>query len=315
MLKTPLCDLLQIEYPIIQGGMAWVADGTLAAAVSEGGGLGLIAAMNAGPAWLLGEIKKARSLTKKPFGVNIMLQSPFAAQAAEIVIVEKIPVVTTGAGSPRKYIPRWLEAGIKVIPVIPSALIALAMEKAGATAVIAEGAESGGHIGEMNTMALVPQVCDAVKIPVIAAGGIGDGRGIAAALMLGAVGVQAGTRFLLATETNIHPNYKKKIIKATDLDTIATGKRLGHPVRALKNKFTRDYFAKEYDSTVSPEELGNLGAGALRLAAQEGDESNGCFMAGQIAGMLKEELPAAEILRRMSAEAEEILKVAGKWIK
>ncbi len=315
MLRTPLCDLLDIEHPIIQGGMAWVADGDLAAAVSEGGGLGLIAAMNAGPDWLREEIRKVKRLTKKPFGVNIMLRSPFAAETAEIVIEEKVPVVTTGAGNPRSYMRRWLESGIKVLPVVPSAAIAKAMEKAGACAVIAEGSESGGHIGDLTTMALIPQVCDAVTIPVIAAGGIGDGRGLAAALMLGAVGIQAGTRFLVAKETNIHPNYKKKIIKATDIDTIATGKRLGHPVRALKTKFTREFYAKEYDPSVTNENLEAFGSGALRLAAQEGDENNGCFMAGQIAGLVKEEMSAAAIILEMCQEAEAILKAADQWVK
>ncbi len=224
-------------------------------------------------------------------------------------------MVTTGAGSPRGYMPHWLESGIKVIPVIPSAAIAKAMEKAGAHAVIAEGTESGGHIGELTTMALVPQVCDAVDIPVIAAGGIGDGRGLAAALMLGAVGIQAGTRFLTSTEANIHPNYKKKIIKASDIDTIATGRRLGHPVRALKTSFTREFHVKEFDLSVSNEELEAFGTGALRLAAEVGDEKNGCFMAGQIAGMIHEEMPAAAIIQQLCQEAEALLKVADQWVK
>ena len=315
MIKTPLCSLLGIEYPILQGGMAWVADASLAAAVSNGGGLGLIAAMNADPDWLRKEIRKAKSLTNHPFGVNIMLMSPYADEVAQLVIDEGVQVVTTGAGNPTKYMSAWNEVGIKVIPVVPSTAIAKRVERAGAVAVIAEGCESGGHIGELTTMTLVPQVCDAVNIPVIAAGGIGDGRGIAAVLMLGAVGVQVGTRFLVARECTIHQNYKNKIISAKDIDTIATGRRLGHPVRALKNNFSREFQKKEYDNTVSNEELERFGAGALRLAAVSGDEKNGCFMAGQIAALVKKEQSAAEIIRDMFNEAETILGGAGKWNK
>jgi len=315
MIKTPLCELLGIEYPIIQGGMAWVADASLAAAVSNGGGLGLVAAMNANPDWLRQEIQKTKDLTKKPFGVNIMLMSPFADDVAQVVMDEDVKIVTTGAGNPGKYMDAWLAKGIKVMPVIPSTAIAKRMERSGALAVIAEGGESGGHVGELTTMALVPQVCDAVEIPVIAAGGIADGRGVAAAFMLGAVGVQVGTRFLVATECNIHRNYKDKILNAKDIDTITTGKRLGHPVRSLKNRFSRDFLKKEYDSTISNEELETFGAGALRLAAVEGDPERGCFMAGQIAAMIKKEQPAAEIIREMFSEAETILGGAGKWLK
>lgn len=315
MIKTPLCSLLGIEYPILQGGMAWVADASLASAVSNGGGLGLISAMNADADWLRKEIRKAKALTDKPFGVNIMLMSPYADEVAQVVIDESVQVVTTGAGNPSKYMGAWTQANIKVIPVVPSTAIARRVERGGAVAVIAEGCESGGHIGELTTMTLVPQVCDAVKIPVIAAGGIGDGRGIAAAMMLGAVGVQVGTRFLVANECNIHPNYKNKIMNAKDIDTIATGRRLGHPVRALKNTFSREFQRKEYDSTVSNEELERYGAGALRLAALTGDEKNGCFMAGQIAALVTKEQPAAEIIREMFGEAETILGGAGKWIK
>lgn len=315
MIKTPICDLLGIEYPVFQGGMAWIADASLAAAVSNGGGLGIISAMNANGEWLRGQIREAKKLTDKPFGVNIMLMSPFADEVAKVVVEEGVPVVTTGAGNPAKYMPVWLEAGIKVIPVIPSTGIAKRVARAGAAAVIAEGGESGGHIGELTTMALVPQVCDAVDIPVIAAGGIADGRGFAAAIMLGAVGVQMGTRFLVAHECNVHPNYKKKILEAGDIDTASTGRRLGHPVRSLKTPFTREYMKKEYDPNVSNEELEGLGAGALRKAAVEGDEKAGCFLAGQIASMVTKEQPAAEIITDVCTQAEEILKGACKWVR
>lgn len=308
MIRTVICDLLGIDYPIIQGGMAWIADAHLAAAVSNGGGLGIISAMNADAAWLRKEIAKARTMTDKPFGVNIMLMSPFADEVAKVVIEEKIPVVTTGAGNPSKYMADWVAAGIKVIPVVPSTAIAKLVARNGAAAVIAEGCESGGHIGELTTMTLVPQVCDAVNIPVIAAGGIADGRGIAAVFMLGAVGVQVGTRFLVADECQVHRTYKDKILKAKDIDTISTGKRLGHPVRSLKNPFSRDFAQKEFDSTISNEQLEAMGAGALRRAAVEGDEKTGCFMAGQIAAMVKKELPAAEIIREMFEEAEALLR-------
>lgn len=315
MITTPICSLLGIEYPIIQGGMAWVADASLASAVSNGGGLGLISAMNASPEWLRGEIRKAKSMTDKPFGVNIMLMSPYADEVAQLVIDEGVQVVTTGAGNPSKYMGAWNEAGIKVLPVVPSTAIAKRVERAGAVAVIAEGFESGGHIGELTTMTLVPQVCDAVSIPVIAAGGIADGRGIAAALMLGAQAVQVGTRFLVANECNIHPNYKNKILNAKDIDTISTGRRLGHPVRSLKTTFSREFLKHEYDSSISNEELERFGAGALRLAAVEGDEKNGCFMAGQVAAMVTKEQPAAEIIREMFTQAEEVLGGASKWIR
>ncbi|NLJ30725.1 MAG: enoyl-[acyl-carrier-protein] reductase FabK [Clostridiales bacterium] len=315
MIQTPLCSLLGIEYPILQGGMAWVADASLASAVSNGGGLGLISAMNASADWLREEIHKAKTLTDKPFGVNIMLMSPHAKEVAKLVVEEKVPVVTTGAGNPSKYMEAWNTAGIKVMPVVPSTAIARRVERAGAVAVIAEGCESGGHIGELTTMTLVPQVCDAVKIPVIAAGGIGDGRGIAAAFMLGAVGVQVGTRFLVAKECNIHQNYKNKVLHARDIDTIATGRRLGHPVRALKTSFTREFARMEYDASVSNEELERFGTGALRLAAQEGDEKHGSFLAGQIAALVTCEQPAAEIIREMFGQAESILGGATKWIR
>ncbi|MBR4375553.1 MAG: enoyl-[Spirochaetia bacterium] len=314
MLNSELCSILGIEYPIFQGGMAWIADGKLAAAVSEAGGLGIISAMNAGADYLKKEIETARSLTKNPFGVNIMLMSPHVAEVAQVVADMKVPVVTTGAGNPAKYMPMWQEAGIKVIPVIPSVMLAKRMEKLGAVAVVAEGGESGGHIGELNTMALVPQVADALSIPVIAAGGIGDGRGIAAAFMLGAKGVQMGTRFLVAAECGVHPNYKAKVLKASDIDTIVTGRKLGHPVRSLKTSFSRNFFMKENDPSISNEELESAGIGALRAAAVDGDDSKGCFIAGQIAGMVNKEQSAKEIIDELVSQAEELLK-GTKWVK
>ena len=315
MIQTKLCELLNIQYPIFQGGMAWISDASLAAAVSNAGGLGIIAAMNANADWLREEIHKARQLTDKAFGVNIMLMSPFADEVSDLVIEEKIPVVVTGAGNPGKYMKKWVAAGIKVIPVVASTAMAKLVERSGAFAVIAEGGESGGHIGELTTMTLVPQVCDAVNIPVLAAGGIADGRGIAAALMLGACGVQCGTRFLVAEECTVHQNYKNKILKAKDIDTIATGKRLGHPVRCLKNPFTRDLFKQEYNPNISDEELEKMGAGALRKAAKEGDEKNGSFMAGQCAAMVHKEQPAKEMIEEMFAEAEQILRGASQFCK
>ncbi|HNW04183.1 MAG TPA: enoyl-[acyl-carrier-protein] reductase FabK [Oscillospiraceae bacterium] len=315
MIKTVLCDLLGIEYPIFQGGMAWIADASLAAAVSNAGGLGIIAAGNAPAEFVRGQIVRARELTSRPFGVNIMLMSPFAEEVAQTVAEERVAVVTTGAGNPSKYMDLWLKAGIKVIPVVPSSGLAKRVERYGAAAVVAEGEESGGHIGELTTMALLPQVVDAVAIPVLAAGGIGDGRAIAAALMLGAAGVQVGTRFLVAKECNVHQTYKDKIIKAKDIDTIATGRRLGHPVRSLKTPFSREFFSREYDASVSNKELEALGAGALKLAAVDGDEQRGCFMAGQIAGLVKTEQTAGEIIDEMFSEAELLLSGAPKWIK
>ncbi|MCI9257902.1 nitronate monooxygenase [Oscillospiraceae bacterium 42-9] len=313
MIKTPLCSLLGIEYPIFQGGMAWISDGKLAAAVSNAGGLGIISAMNADAQYLQEQIALCRSLTDKPFGVNIMLMSPFAAEVAELTAREKVAVVTTGAGNPSKYMPAWLEAGVKVIPVVASVGMAKLVTKAGASAIIAEGGESGGHVGELTTMVLVPQVCDATDLPVLAAGGIADGRGIAAAFQLGAVGVQVGTRFLVAEECGVHPNYKKKVLKANDISTMVTGKRLGHPVRQIKNPFAKDFLKAEY-SQISDEELEALGRGALYRAAIEGDEKTGDFLAGQIAGMVNKEQPAAEIIKEMFEEAEEVLKNAGKWL-
>ncbi len=307
MIRTDLCDLLEIEYPIIQGGMAWVADAELASAVSDAGGLGLISAMNSHADWLRSEIRRCREMTKKPFGVNIMLMSPHVEEVARVVAEERVQVVTTGAGNASKYMKAWVEAGIKVMPVVPSTGLARIAERGGATAVIAEGGESGGHVGDLTTMTLVPQVCDAVEIPVVAAGGIGDGRGVAAALMLGAIGVQVGTRFLVARECTISQVYKEKILAAKDIDTIVTGRRLGHPVRSLKTPFSRMYGKYEYDSSVSNEELEQMGGGVLRLAAREGDAQNGCFMAGQIAALVKREQTAREIILEMMSEAEQIL--------
>ncbi len=314
MLKSRLCDLLGIEYPVIQGGMAWIADAELAAATSNAGGLGLIAAMNANADVVREEIRKCKTLTDKPFGVNIMLMSPFADDVAKMVVEENVPVVTTGAGNPGKYVESWKQAGIIVIPVIASVAHARKMERSGVDAVIAEGGESGGHIGEMTTMTLVPQVCNAVSLPVVAAGGIGDGRAMAAALMLGACGVQMGTRFLLADECNVHENYKQRIIKAKDIDTIATGRRLGHPVRGVRNAFMREYLKKEYDSTISDEELEAFGGGSLYRAAVEGDEKTGSFLAGQVAGMLCEKESAANIVHSVCREAEDLLNNATQWI-
>ncbi|MFV0350879.1 MAG: enoyl-[acyl-carrier-protein] reductase FabK [Oscillospiraceae bacterium] len=315
MIQTPLCSLLQIQYPVIQGGMAWIADADLASAVSNAGGLGIIAAMNADADWLRAEIRKAKTQTDKPFGVNVMLMSPFAEEVANVIVQEGVKVVTTGAGNPGKFMQMWKDAGIAVMPVVASVAHARMVERSGASAVIAEGCESGGHIGESTTMALVPQVTAAVSIPVVAAGGIGNGRGMAAAFMLGACGVQMGTRFLVANECNVHQNYKNKVLKARDIDTIATGKRLGHPLRSIKSPFSREYFKKEYDSSISDEDLEALGGGALYRAAIEGDEKTGCFLAGQISGMVTAEQSAKEIVQQVCAEAEECLKEACKWVK
>lgn len=314
MIKSEICELLGIKYPVFQGGMAWIADGTLAAAVSEGGGLGIIAAGNAPGDYVREQIRTAKSLTGKPIGVNIMLLSPFADDIAQIVIEEKVNVVTTGAGNPSKYIKDWKEAGIQVIPVVASVAMAKLMTRLGVSALIAEGGESGGHVGELTTMVLVPQICDATTLPVIAAGGIADGRGVAAALMLGACGVQMGTRFLSAKECNIHPTYKEKIIKATDLCTMVTGKRLGHPVRSLRTQFARDYSKAEYGG-MPDEELETLGNGALRLAVQEGDDKKGCFLSGQVAAMVKQEQPAGEIIKEVMEGAEPILRRAAQWVE
>ena len=314
MIQSPICEMLGIEYPVFQGGMAWIADGKLAAAVSNGGGLGIIAAGNAPGEYVRQQVRAARELTGRPVGVNIMLLSPYAEEVARVVEEEKVEVVTTGAGNPSAYIKGWLAAGIRVIPVVASVAMARLMTRLGASALIAEGGESGGHVGELTTMVLVPQVCDATDLPVIAAGGIADCRGVAAAFMLGACAVQMGTRFLSATECSVHPVYKEKILKATDLCTVVTGRRLGHPVRSLRTPFAREYAKAEYGG-MPDEELEALGTGALRRAVQEGDSERGCFLSGQIAAMVRKEQPAAEIVREVMEEAEPILLGARKWIR
>ena len=305
-MKTRVTELLGIEYPIIQGGMAWVAEHNLAAAVSEAGGLGLIGGASAPGEVVREEIRKARELTKKPFGVNVMLMSPYADDVAKVVGEEGIKVVTTGAGIPNKYMGMWKEAGVKVIPVVASVAQAKLMEKAGADAVVAEGMESGGHIGEATTMTLVPQVVDAVSIPVIAAGGIADGRGVAAAFMLGAEAVQVGTRFVVSNESIVHANYKAKVIKAKDIDSVVTGVSHGHPVRCLRNKMTREYLKLEKEGK-SFEELEYLTLGTLRKAVMEGDIDNGTVMAGQIAGMVQKEQSCKEIVEEMMGQAAKLL--------
>lgn len=307
MVKSILCEMLGIEYPIIQGGMAWVADSSLAAGVANAGGLGLIAAANAPVDYVRNEIRKAKQLTDKPFGVNIMLLSDNADAVAEMVCEEGIKVVTTGAGNPGKYINMWKEHGIKVIPVVASTALAKRMESAGVDAVVAEGCESGGHVGELTTMALVPQVVDSVKIPVIAAGGIGDGRGIAAAFMLGAVGVQVGTRFLVANECTVHPKYKEKVIKARDIDSVVTGRPTGHPVRVLRNKLTRQFQLLE-KSCAELEKYEELGRGCLPKAVRDGDVEMGSVMAGQVAGLICKEQSCKEIIEEMFKQAEERIK-------
>lgn len=303
MSTNPICEMLGIKYPVIQGGMAWIADAKLAAAVSNAGGLGLIAAMNSNGEQLREQIRKAKELTDKPFGVNLMLMSPYIDEAVSVVCEEGIKVVTTGAGNPAKYMEQLKSAGVKVICVVASVALAVMVERMGASAVVAEGCESGGHVGDTTTMALVPQVVDAVNIPVIAAGGIADGRGMAAAFMLGAQAVQMGTRFLTARECNVHPNYKEKVLKAKDRDTIVTGKSLGHPVRALKNRMTRDFQAKELDPATTPDELEKMGAGALRRAAIEGDVKTGSCMCGQIAGLVNSEDSCEEIITGICRDA------------
>lgn len=314
MNRGRIAEMLGIEYPVFQGGMAWIADAQLAAAVSNAGGLGIIAAGNADGNYVTEQIRKAKELTDKPFGLNIMLLSPFADEIAQIVVDEGVKVVTTGAGNPAKYMKLWNEAGVKVIPVVPSISLAKLAERNGAAAVIAEGGESGGHIGELTTMALVPQVCDAVSLPVIAAGGIADGRGITAALALGAEAVQLGTRFLSATECNIHENYRGKIFKAGDTATIVTGRRLGHPVRSIRNQFAREYSRIEY-SDISNEELEDFAAGRLRMAVVDGDEKNGCFLAGQIAGLVNKEETCEEIIKDLMQDADRVMGELKKWEK
>lgn len=306
MNNTSICSLLRIEYPIIQGGMAWAANACLAAAVSNGGGLGLIGAGSMNADLLRKEIRKARDLTNRPFGVNIMLMNPEVEALADVVREERVAVVTTGAGSPGKYIGAWKEAGIRVIPVVASVAYAKRMENTGVDAIIAEGTEAGGHIGDLTTMVLVPQVVDAVNIPVIAAGGIADGRGIAAAVMLGASGIQVGTRFLVCDECTIHDNYKNMVIKARDIDTLVTGRSGGHPVRTLKNKFARHLIEMEKQGA-SFEEMELIMVGSLRRAVQDGSLEDGSFMAGQSAGLVCRRQPAAEIIREMFLDAQKLL--------
>lgn len=306
-MKTAITELLHIEYPIFQGGMAWVAEHTLAAAVSNSGGLGIIASGGAPCEYIREEVQKTKALTKQPFGVNVMLMNPEAEAIARMVAEEGVQVVTTGAGNPEKYFPLWKEAGIKIIPVVASVGLARRMAKYGADALIAEGCESGGHIGEQTTMALVPQVVQAVDIPVLAAGGIGDGRGVAAAFMLGAEGVQVGTRFLLADETRIHDNYKEKVAKAKDIDTQVTGRPTGHPVRQLRNPMTRKYLKMEAEGA-SAEELELMALGSLRRAVVDGDLEEGSFMAGQIAGLVDKRQSCKEIIEEMMSEAVTLMQ-------
>ena len=305
-MKTRITELLGIEYPIIQGGMAWVAESHLAAAVSAAGGLGLIGGANAPAEVIRNYIREVKAVTDKPFGVNVMLMSPYADEVAKVIVEEGVKVVTTGAGNPEKYMEMWKAAGIKVIPVVASVALAKRMERYGADAVVAEGTESGGHIGEATTRTLVPQVVDAVSIPVIAAGGIGDGRGIAAAFMLGAEAVQMGTRFLVAKECTVHQNYKDRVLKAKDIDSTVTGRTHGHPVRCLRNQMTREYVKLENEGK-SFEELEYLTLGTLRKAVQEGDVTNGTVMAGQIAGMVSKEQTCKEMIDEMMAQAETLL--------
>lgn len=300
-----ISQLLGIKYPIIQGAMAWIADSSLAAAVSNGGGLGIVACGAAPPDWVREEIRKTKALTKEPFGVNVMLLSPYVDAVIDVICEEGVPVVTTGAGNPGKYIPKFKSHGIKVIPVIASVALAIRVARVGADAVIAEGQEAGGHIGDLTTMALVPQVVDAVSIPVIAAGGIGDGRGIAAAYMLGARGIQIGTRFLVAKECTVSQPYKDLILKAKDTDTVATGRSTGHPVRVIKNKLAREMLALEKND-MDLEEFERLGTGKLRAAVKDGDVVMGSVMSGQIAGLVKKEQSAKEIIEEMFQEATEI---------
>lgn len=310
-MNNEITKLLKIKFPIIQGGMAWIADSSLAAAVSNAGGLGIIACGGADPEWVRSEIRKTRTLTDKPFGINVMLLSPFVDGVMEVACEEKVQVVTTGAGNPGKYIAKLKENGIVVIPVVASIAIALRVERAGADAVIAEGLEAGGHIGEVTTMALVPQIVDAVKIPVLAAGGIADGRGVAAAFMLGAKGIQVGTRFLVAHECTVSDNYKKLILKAKDSDTVVTGRSTGHPVRVLKNKLARVVLKMEKDNA-DLEEINELCTGTLRAAVKDGDVEMGSVMSGQIAGIVDKEQSAKDIIEEMFVDAEKVFQIGIK---
>jgi len=308
MIRTVLCDLLGIEHPIIQGGMAWTSTAELVAAVSEGGGLGVIGAGNAPPDFVRSQVRQTKARTSKPFGVNVPIFSPYIDDVVQICIDEHVPVFATGAGNPGPWMARLQEAGIKIMPVVASVALAKRLERMGADILVAEGTESGGHIGDLATLPLIPQIVDAVSVPVVAAGGIADGRGLAAVLALGAVGVQMGTRFICADECIAHPNYKDKIVKASDRATITTGHSLGHPVRAIKNPMTHR-FAELEKQGISEQELIEFGTGKLRLAVEEGDMTHGSIMAGQVSGLIHEVLPAAEIIRRTVAEAEAILSL------
>ena len=306
-MQTRITKLLEIEYPVIQGGMAWVANAALAANVSKAGGIGFIGAAHAPAEWVRSEIRRAKEITDKPIGVNVMLLSEHVDEVAQVVAEEGVKAVTTGAGNPAKYMKQWKEAGIRVIPVVASVAMARMMERAGADAIVAEGMESGGHIGEQTTMSLLPQVVDAVSVPVIGAGGIGDGRGMAAALMLGAEAVQLGTRFIVAKESTVSQAYKDRVIGAKDIDSVVTGRSTGHPVRSLRNTMTRQYLEMEKNN-VSFEELEHLTLGALRKAVVDGDVAMGTVMAGQIAGMIKKEQTCAEIIQEIVQEAKETIK-------
>lgn len=305
-MKTKITELLNIKYPIIQGGMAWVAEHNLAAAVSNAGGLGIIGAASAPPEVVRDEIRKCKELTDKPFGVNVMLLNPNADEVAKIIVEEGVKVVTTGAGNPGKYIEEWKAAGVAVIPVVASVALAKMMERAGADAVVAEGCESGGHIGQTTTMALVPQVVDAVSIPVIAAGGIGDGRGLAAAMMLGAEAVQMGTRFIVANESIVHENYKKKVVQASDISSEVTGTTTGHPVRCIRNKMTKEYIKLEREGADFME-LEKLTLGSLRKAVIDGDVVDGTLMAGQISGLVSKQQSCSEMIEEIMDQARRLL--------
>ncbi len=312
MICTPICKLCGIKYPVFQGGMAHISDARLAAAVSNAGGLGIITSASGDIKWLKEQLELMDSLTDKPYGVNVMLLGRNVDEVAEVVAQSRAAVVTTGAGNPSRFMKLWKDAGIIVIPVVASCAMAKLVERSGADAVIAEGCESGGHVGEMTTMALIPQVCDAVNIPVIAAGGIADGRGIAAAFMLGAKGVQIGTRFLSAKECGISEVYKEKLLKANDTSTIVTGKRLGHPVRSIKSPLSRRLAKAEY-TDISDEELDKMAVGSLKAAVADGDVQQGCFLAGQIAGLVNKEQTAKEIIDEMVAETDKVFEEAAKW--
>ena len=315
MIKSKICEILGIRYPLFQGGMAWIANSSLASAVSNAGALGLISSINFDTEAVRDEIRECKSLTDKPFGVNIMLQAPNAGEVAKMIVKEEVKIVTTGAGSPSIYMDMWKEAGIKVIPVVASVAYALKMQELGATAVIAEGAESGGHIGELHTMALLPQIVDNLDIPVLGAGGIFDGRGAAAAFMLGAEGVQVGTRFLVADECIVHEKYKENLIKASDIGTMITGKSLGDAVRCLKTPFAKRFFKMENDPNCSKEEILEMGKGSLRKAVFDGDRSEGSFLAGEVAGLITQKESAESIVKDIMDGAEKLLRNASSLIE